>query len=60
MTNVAKVFGTQIWDEDLGPLKYFLGFSVSRMKDGIFLSQRKYAHDLLYKNRMSTCHPVDM
>jgi len=33
--------------KNLGALKYFLGIEIARPKNGIFLSQRKYALDLL-------------
>jgi len=45
--------------KDLGPLKYFLGIEVSRSDKGIFLSQRKYALDLLQETGMSACQPAD-
>ncbi|WKA00225.1 hypothetical protein VitviT2T_018605 [Vitis vinifera] len=45
--------------KDLGHLKYFLGIEVSRSSEGIFLSQRKYALDLLQETRMSGCQPVN-
>ncbi|XP_031273591.1 uncharacterized protein LOC116132056 [Pistacia vera] len=44
--------------KDLGPLKCFLGIEVSRSKKGIFLSQRKYALDLLDETGMFACSPV--
>ncbi|XP_019085876.1 PREDICTED: uncharacterized protein LOC109126622 [Camelina sativa] len=33
--------------KDLGELKYFLGIEIYRSSEGLFLSQRKYALDLL-------------
>jgi len=48
---------------DLGVLHQFLGISVTRSSDGLFLSQRQYALDLLQRAGMSECHstttPVD-
>ena len=45
--------------KDLDHLKYFLGIEVSRSNKGIFLSQRKYALDLLQETSMSACQPTD-
>ena len=45
--------------KDLGHLKYFLGIEVSRSDKEIFLSQRKYALDLLQETGMSACQPAN-
>ena len=45
--------------KDLGHLKYFIGIKVSRSDKGIFLSQIKYALDLLHETSMSACQPAD-
>jgi len=42
----------------MGLLHYFLGFEVHQAKDGIFISQRKYARDLLSKFGMLNYKPV--
>ncbi|GJS86480.1 ribonuclease H-like domain-containing protein [Tanacetum coccineum] len=42
---------------DLGPLNYFLGISVSRDSSGLFLSQNKYAVEILDRAHMVNCSP---
>ena len=48
---------------DLGDLHHFLGISVTRSPNGLFLSQRQYVVDLLQHVGMAECHstatPVD-
>jgi Reverse transcriptase (RNA-dependent DNA polymerase)/gag-polypeptide of LTR copia-type/Integrase core domain/GAG-pre-integrase domain/Domain of unknown function (DUF4219)/Zinc knuckle len=43
---------------DLGVLKYFLGLEVTQDDEGIFVSQRKYAKDLLSKFNLGNCNAV--
>jgi hypothetical protein len=42
---------------DLGFLHYFLGLQVLQTNEGIFLSQSKYACDLLHRFHMDDCKP---
>ncbi|GKB62529.1 mutator type transposase [Tanacetum coccineum] len=42
---------------DLGPLNYFLGISVTRHSSGLFLSQKKYAVEILERTHMVNCNP---
>ncbi|GJR40594.1 ribonuclease H-like domain-containing protein [Tanacetum coccineum] len=42
---------------DLGPLNYFLGISATRTTSGIFLSQTKYATEILERAHMLNCNP---
>ncbi|GJZ09208.1 ribonuclease H-like domain-containing protein [Tanacetum coccineum] len=42
---------------DLGPLNYFLGISVTRDSSGLFLSQKKYAVEILDRAHMVNCNP---
>lgn len=44
--------------EDLGPLWYFLGIEVACTTQKLFLSQRKYAPDILSKTGMLGCKTI--
>ncbi|XP_028052879.1 uncharacterized protein LOC114257322 [Camellia sinensis] len=43
--------------KELGDISYFLGISVQSTAQGFFLSQQKYALELLLKAGMTTCKP---
>ena len=43
---------------DLGLLHYFLGIEITQSTSRIFLSQPKYAFDLLSRFHMSDCKPA--
>ncbi|GJY22683.1 ribonuclease H-like domain-containing protein [Tanacetum coccineum] len=42
---------------DLGSLNYFLGISAQRSKSGLFLSQSKFAKEILKRVHMQHCKP---
>ncbi|KAI3686614.1 hypothetical protein L1987_80294 [Smallanthus sonchifolius] len=54
MTRLSKEFAMK----DLGPLSYFLGISVTRDSTSIFLSQEKYAREILERVGLSDCNPA--
>jgi hypothetical protein len=39
-------------------LKFFLGFQIKQMKEGTFISQTKYTHDMLNKFDMVNAKPI--
>jgi hypothetical protein len=46
--------------KDLGEFKFFLGIEVIRTAEGIWLSQRQYALDMLSKYGMGGCKPISV
>ncbi|KAJ9558897.1 hypothetical protein OSB04_013511 [Centaurea solstitialis] len=44
--------------KDLGKLGYFLGLEVTYNESGIFLSQNKYAHDILARANLLDAKPI--
>ena len=57
VTALLKDLGSEFALKDLGDLNFFLGIEVKRNKDGIVLSQEKYANDLLKRVGMQDCKP---
>ena len=45
--------------KDLGLLHYFLGLEIWQRKGGQFVSQGKYAQEILEKFNMQGCKPID-
>jgi hypothetical protein len=43
--------------KDLGPLHHFLGITIERRPDKLFLHQRTYTLDILYRAVMTDCKP---
>ena len=43
----------------IGELTFFLGFQVKQMREGIFISQKKYTNDLLKRFKMDECKPIN-
>lgn len=39
-------------------MRYFLGIEVSQRQEGIFICQKKYAHEVLERFGMDKCNPV--
>ena len=55
--SIMSLLSSEFAMKDLGPLNYFLGIAVTRHKGGLFLSQRKYAEEIIDRAGMSTCKP---
>jgi hypothetical protein len=53
--SIISLLSSEFAMKDLGPLSYFLGIGVTRHKHGLFLSQKKYAENILSRAGMSSC-----
>lgn len=49
---------TEFEMSDLGPFSYFLGISIKRTTNSMFLTQQKYMEETLYWANMSNSKPV--
>ncbi|KAA0052345.1 Cysteine-rich RLK (receptor-like protein kinase) 8 [Cucumis melo var. makuwa] len=59
ISQLKQRMGNEFEINDLGNLKYFLGMEVTRSKEGISVSQKKYILDLLTETGMLGCRSVD-
>jgi hypothetical protein len=57
LNHVKTILKKKFEMTDLGFLHYFLGLQVLQTNEGIFLSQSRYACDLLHRFHMDDCKP---
>ncbi|XP_060211640.1 uncharacterized mitochondrial protein AtMg00810-like [Lycium barbarum] len=55
--SIMTLLNSEFAMKDLGPLSYFLGIAVTRHAGGLFLSQKKYAEEIIERASMSSCRP---
>ena len=59
IVQLKKKMGDEFVIKDLGNLKYFLRMEIGRSKEGISISQRKYALVSPIETSMIGCRPAD-
>ena len=55
----SKLMQSEFEMSMLGELSYFIGLQTSQLENGIFLSQTKYAKEMLNKFYMEDCKPTE-
>ena len=55
--SVTSLLNAEFAMKDLGPLSYFLGVAVTRTSASMFLSQAKYATNVIEHAGMTSCNP---
>ncbi|XP_021740842.1 uncharacterized protein LOC110707138 [Chenopodium quinoa] len=55
--SIMTLLNSEFAMKDLGPLNCLFGIAVTRHKSGMFLSQRKYAEEIIDRAGMSSCKP---
>ncbi|XP_060202579.1 uncharacterized mitochondrial protein AtMg00810-like [Lycium barbarum] len=55
--SIMTLLNSEFAMKDLGPLSYFLGIAVTRHAGGLFLSQKKYAEEIIEQASMLSCRP---
>ncbi|XP_023747686.1 uncharacterized mitochondrial protein AtMg00810-like [Lactuca sativa] len=58
LSHITSVLSSEFSMSSLGDLHYFLGISVTRTSDGMFLSQQNYAQEILKQALMQNCKPT--
>jgi len=56
--SIMSLLASEFAMKDLGPLNYFLGIVVTRHSGDLFLSQRKYAEEIIDRADMTSCKPT--
>ena len=58
LDSFSRKLNTKFTTKDLGSLSYFLGLEATSTTDGLFLSQLKYARDILTRAQLLDNKPV--
>ncbi|KAL7609266.1 hypothetical protein Lser_V15G09760 [Lactuca serriola] len=58
LSHITSLLSAEFAMKDLGDLHYFLGISATRSTTGLFLSQQKYATEILDRASMINCKPA--